>query len=68
MVPFAEHGYVDAPGTITFNIDGVPCKGATDLRREFRNGDDKKRKRIIIDIVGHFNENIYNLFVAKLAS
>jgi cytidyltransferase-like protein len=68
MVPFAEHGYIDAPGTITFDIDGVPCQGATELRREFRNGDEKKRKRIVAAVVGHPNEKIYNLFVNKLVA
>jgi cytidyltransferase-like protein len=68
MTSLAEHGYVDAPGTITFDVDGVPCTGATQLRQEFKNGDERKRKRIVAAVVGHPNEQIYNLFVNKLVA
>jgi cytidyltransferase-like protein len=65
---FATHGYVFAPGTITFDIDGVPCQGATELRREFRNGDERKRQRIVASVVGRPDQKIYNLFVSKLVA
>jgi cytidyltransferase-like protein len=65
---FATHAYVDAPGTITFDVDGVPCTGATQLRNEFRNGDDKKRQRIVAAVVGRPDRNIYDLFIDKLVS
>jgi cytidyltransferase-like protein len=68
MVPFAQHGYVDAPSTITFDIDGKPCTSASQLRQEFKQGDDKKRQRIIVDVVGHPSQEIYELFVSKLVS
>jgi len=69
MDPFnteGGHGYVYAPGTFTFDIDGRPCKGATELRQEFKTADEKKRQRIVIDTIGHPDQNIYNLFVKKL--
>ena len=69
MIPFNEkggHGYVYAPGTFTFDIDGKKCMGATELRQEFKSADEKKRQRIIIDVIGHPDQNIYNLFVNKL--
>lgn len=65
---FASHAYVDAPGTITFDVDGVPCTGATQLRDEFRNGDDKKRQRIVAAVVGRPDSKIYELFTSKLVS
>jgi cytidyltransferase-like protein len=68
MTPFVEHGYVDAPGTLTFDIDGKPCTGATELRNAFKAGDEKARKRIIISVIGHFDQKIYNLFVSKLVA
>jgi hypothetical protein len=66
MEPFIKHGYVYAPGTITFSIDGRPCTSASELRSEFKAGDDKKRQRIVIDVVGRPDKTVYNLFVHKL--
>jgi cytidyltransferase-like protein len=63
---FKTNGYLVAPGTITFYIDGKPCTSATELRNEFKSGDEKKRKRIIFDVVGHYDEAIYNLFCMRL--
>jgi cytidyltransferase-like protein len=64
--PEGGHGYIYAPGTITFSIDGHQITSASELRNEFKLGDEKKRQRIIIDVVGRPNPEIYNLFSAKL--
>jgi len=69
MKPFTQdggHGYVYAPGTIEFDVDGKRVEGATQLRQEYKAGDDKKRMRIIINVVGSPNRHIFELFNKKL--
>jgi cytidyltransferase-like protein len=66
--PDGGHGYIYAPGTITFSIDGKSVTSASELRREFKEGDDKKRQRIVIDVLGKPDKSIYDLFVSKLVA
>ena len=69
MKPFNEkggHGYIYAPGDITFDIDGHMMNSASEFRDMFRIADEKKRKRMVIETIGHFDPNIYNIFVNKL--
>ena len=69
MDPFNEkggHGYIYAPGNVTFDIDGHMMNSASEFRDMFRMSDEKKRKRMVIETIGHFDQNIYNIFVNKL--
>ena len=60
------HGYIYAPGNITFDIDGHQMQSASEFRALFKTADEKSRKRMVIETIGHFDENIYNIFVNKL--
>lgn len=64
--PKGGHSYVYAPGNIIFDIDGNRMSSATEWRNDFKNADVKKRKRMVIETIGHFDQNIYNIFVRKL--
>jgi glycerol-3-phosphate cytidylyltransferase-like family protein len=69
MEPFNEnggHGYIYAPGNIIFDIDGQRMQSASEFRDIFRIADEKKRKRMVMETIGHFDKNIYNIFVNKL--
>ena len=69
MKPFNEkggHSYIYAPGNVTFDIDGHMMNSASEFRNIFRTADEKKRKRMVIETIGHFDQNIYNIFVNKL--
>jgi cytidyltransferase-like protein len=60
------HGYIYAPGTITFSIDGEASTSASQLREIYKTADPKKRMRIVVDVVGRPDTNIFNLFNKKL--
>ena len=69
MKPFNEkggHGYIYAPGNVTFDIDGHQMQSASEFRALFRTADEKKRKRMVVETIGHFDQHIYNIFVNKL--
>ena len=69
MVPFNKeggHGYIYAPSNITFNVDGHSMTSASEFRNLFKTSDEKTRKRMIIETIGHFDQGIYELFVSKL--
>ena len=69
MEPFREdtgHGYIYAPGTIHFNLGGKSITSATELRHMYKSADENTRKQYIKDILGRFDQNIYNLFNTKL--
>jgi len=68
MKAFGEggHGYIYAPGTITFSIDGAPSTSASQLRDTYKIADEKKRMRIVVDVVGRPDQKIFDLFNKKL--
>ena len=41
-------------------------QSASEFRALFRTADEKKRKRMVVETIGHFDQNIYNIFVNKL--
>lgn len=69
MTSFKEqggHGYVIAPGTITFNINGKQIQSASELRKIFKESNENQRMEIVTDVIGHPDQKIYNLFTKKL--
>lgn len=70
MQPFKEqggHGYIFAPITIEFSLNGKKISSASELRQLYRGSNEVVRKNIIKTILGgKFNPKIYNLFNNKL--
>lgn len=69
MEPFKEnggHGYIYAPSTIEFDLDGKKITSATELRNLYRSSNEAVRKKLITQILGKFDQKIYNLFNQKL--
>lgn len=69
MVSFKEkggHGYVVAPGTITFTVSGKQIQSASELRKMFKESDKTQRMDIVADVVGKPDQKIYDLFTKKL--
>lgn len=69
MVPFKEnggHGYIYAPGTIQFSINGRTVSSASELRSIYKSANENQKKQIIQSVTGKFDPKIYNLFNNKL--
>lgn len=69
MQPFREdggHGYIFAPITVEFSINGKKITSASELRSLYRQSDENYRKQIIKAVLGKFDPRIYNLFNEKL--
>jgi len=70
MQPFKEqggHGYIYAPTTVEFNLNGRKITSASELRNLYKNSNNILRKDIIKAVLGgKFNPKIYNLFNNKI--
>lgn len=69
MKPFKEkegHGYVYAPSTITFEVNGQIIKSASELRNMFVEGDSEEQKEIVKSLIGRYDPEIHKILLAKL--
>jgi len=69
LQPFKEeggHGYIYSPGTIKFSVGGKNITSASELRNLYKTSTPEKRKQIITQVLGKYDESIYNLFNKKL--
>ena len=66
MVSFKEHGYIYAPSTITFIVNGKTVKSASELRMMFAAGDEQIQKSIVTALVGKYDSNIHKILTDKL--
>ena len=66
--PFSKHGYVIVSETFPFTVAGKPATGATQIRDLYANADGETRMKIISDLYGKFDQDIYNLMNEKLGA
>lgn len=69
LQPFTEkggHGYIFAPSTIQFNILGKQITSGSEFRSMYKAANENQRKFIVKDVLGKYNESIYELFNKKL--
>jgi cytidyltransferase-like protein len=66
MVSFKDHGYIYAPSTITFVVNGKTIKSASELRNMFATGEEQVRKDIVTALVGKYNPEVYKILSSKL--
>ena len=66
MVSLKDHGYIYAPSTITFVVNGKTIKSASELRNMFATGEEQIRKDIVTALVGKYNPEIYKILSSKL--
>ena len=61
-----KHGYVSAIKTLDFSVLGQPMRSATEIRNLYATLDDEKRKELIKDLFGNYNNEVKAILDAKL--
>jgi hypothetical protein len=64
--PAIKHGYLTIVPTIDFSIMGTNVKSATELRAMYAQQDPETRKLFVKDLLGNYNDDIYNIMNDKL--
>ena len=62
----AKHGYVTTLPTMDFKILGKDLRSASEIRRLYKNSDDKVRRQLIQDLYGSMDEEVKRVFDNKL--
>jgi hypothetical protein len=62
------HGYITTVPTLDFTVLGAPMRSATQVRADYAQADDEKRKAIIKDLFGGYNNEVKATMDNKLAS
>ena len=64
--PILEHAYVLVMPVFEFEVLGEPVISATQIREKFIESNTSNRIKIIEDLYGEFNEDIFEIFERKL--
>ena len=62
----SKHGYIDVLPTMDFDIVGKDIKSASEIRDMYKNGDEKLRRELIIDLYGSMDQEVKRIFDNKL--
>ena len=62
------HGYITTVPTLDFTVLAAPMRSATQVRADYAQADDEKRKAIIKDLFGGYNNEVKAIMDNKLAS
>jgi len=63
---FDKHGYITTVPTLDFTVLGEPMRSATELRSNFAAADEETKKKIITDLYGKYDDNVYKIMSTKI--
>jgi hypothetical protein len=70
LQPFGDaskpQGYVIVTPTFDFTVLGKPMRSASELRSQFGEANDEKKKKIVKDLFGNYSEKVYKLMKDKI--
>jgi hypothetical protein len=66
--PFSKHGYVMTVPTFDFKVLGKPVRSASEIRAMYVGGDNETRMKIVTELFGKFNQDIFNVMNEKLGA
>lgn len=66
--PFSKHGYVVTVPTFDFKVLGKPVRSASEIRAMYVSGDNETRMKIVTELFGKFNQDIFNVMNEKLGA
>ena len=64
--PLSKHGYITTVPTVAFNVLGKPANSATQIRDLFKQSDEDTQKKIVVDLFGAYDENVFRTMQSRL--
>jgi hypothetical protein len=63
-----KHGYMMTVPTFDFTVLGKPARSASEIRAQFAGADLATQRKIVTDLFGKFDNNVFNIMKARLES
>jgi cytidyltransferase-like protein len=61
-----KHGYMMTVPTFNFTVLGKPANSASQIREQFAGADLATQRKIVTDLFGKFDNNVFNIMKARL--
>lgn len=61
-----KHGYMITVPTFNFTVLGQPANSASQIREQFAGADLATQRKIVTDLFGKFDNNVFNIMKARL--
>lgn len=68
MKPMTKHGYVAITPTVNFRVKGADANSASQIRKQYLDGNDADRNQIITDLYGAPDAELRDIFDTRLGA